>query len=95
MTQWTFLTNHTHVLFCLAAEPDMRMRDVALRVGITERAVQRIVADLESEGYLVRRRDGRNNRYELVADQPFRHPLEEHCKVRQLLDLLLHDPGPH
>lgn len=89
MSQWTFLTNHTHVLFCIAQDPSVRMRDVANLVGITERAVQRIVADLEGAGYLVRRRDGRNNTYEVAGDQPFRHPLEQHCRVDQLLELLL------
>jgi DNA-binding MarR family transcriptional regulator len=60
---WTFLTNHSHVLICLATDPDALMRDVAVTVGITERAVQKIVSDLEDGGYLVRERDGRRNHY--------------------------------
>ena len=62
-TGWTFLTNHAHVLFCIAEDPEMRLRDVAARVGITERAVQRIVTDLEGEGYLTVSKEGRRNRY--------------------------------
>lgn len=89
--QWTFLSNHGHVLLCIAREPELRLRDVAARVGITERAVQRIVADLEQEGYLTRVRSGRRNRYELFADRPLRHPIEAHQQVRSLLELVL-DP---
>jgi hypothetical protein len=85
---WTFLTNHAHVLLSLALEPEVRMRDVATAVGITERAVQRIVADLEAEGYLQRVREGRRNRYEVREDLPLRHPIESHRRVRALLDLV-------
>lgn len=85
---WTFLTNHTHVLLCLARDPEMRMRDVAVAVGVTERAVQRIVQDLEEAGYLSRERDGRRNIYEIYAGRPLRHPLEAHCDVAQVLAVL-------
>ena len=85
---WTFLTNHAHVLLSLAREPEARMREVAVAVGITERAVQRIVADLEDAGYLERIREGRRNRYRLRADLPLRHPVERHRRVRALLDLV-------
>jgi predicted transcriptional regulator len=85
---WTFLTNHAHVLLLLAREPEMRMRNVAQQVGITERAVQRIVAELENAKYLIRERDGRCNRYEVRQDLPLRHPVEAHQKVRALIDLL-------
>jgi len=85
---WTFLTNHAHVLVCLAAGGDPRLRDVAERVGITERAVQKILADLEREGLVTRRREGRRNRYELHLDQPLRHPLETRCPVRRLVRLV-------
>ncbi|MEZ6195841.1 MAG: MarR family transcriptional regulator [Planctomycetota bacterium] len=85
---WTFLTNHAHVLLCLAQEPERRMRDVAATVGITERAVQRIIADLEEAGYLTRIREGRRNRYELRRDLPMRHPIERHQPVSALLDLI-------
>ena len=84
---WTFLTNHSHVLILLAREPDLRLRDVAERVGITERAVQRIVADLEEAGILTRSRDGRRNRYEVHAGQPLRHAIEGHRTVGDLLKI--------
>jgi DNA-binding transcriptional ArsR family regulator len=85
---WTFLTNHAHVLLSIARAPEARMRDVALAVGITERAVQRIVSDLEEAGYLKRVREGRRNRYQVREDLPLRHPVEQHHSVRMLLDLV-------
>lgn len=84
---WTFLTNHGHVLVCLARSPDIRLRDVAIQVGITERAVQRIVADLEAGGYLTRHRTGRQNEYEIDALKSLRHPVEAHQTVATLLAL--------
>jgi predicted transcriptional regulator len=86
---WTFLSNHAHVLLCLAEDPEVRLRDVADRVGITERAVQRIVTDLEEGGYVTRERTGRRNTYEVHADKPLRHPIESHRDVKSLLDLIL------
>ncbi len=86
---WTFLTNHAHVLLCIAREPEVRMRDVAHLVGITERAVQRIVADLEEAEYIERIRNGRRNRYEVRTDLPLRHPIERHERVASLLVLVL------
>ncbi|MCB0216289.1 MAG: winged helix-turn-helix transcriptional regulator [Caldilineae bacterium] len=88
---WTFLSNHAHVLICLASSPRMLLREVALRVGITERAVQKILADLEAEGLVVRSRDGRRNLYRLQLDQPLRHPLEAHRSVRELIELVTRD----
>jgi len=84
---WTFLTNHAHVLLCIAKQPSSTMRDVATQVGITERAVQRIVADLEAAGYLERRRAGRCNRYRVKEQMPLRHSLERHEEVSSLLAL--------
>ncbi len=86
---WTFLTNHAHVLLCIAREPEVRMRDVAHLVGITERAVQRIVADLEEAGYVERIRHGRRNHYEVRSDLPLRHPIERHERVSSLITLVL------
>ncbi len=83
---FTYLTNHTHVLVALDAEPTSRVRDLAQAVGITERAVQRIIVDLESAGVLVRQRTGRRNRYQICRDSRLRHPLESHCNVGGLLD---------
>jgi hypothetical protein len=82
---WTFLTNHAHVLVCIAEDPDIRGRDIAARVGITERAAQAIVADLVTEGYVTRTRVGRRNRYEVRPDAPLRHPLEHDHTVGELL----------
>jgi hypothetical protein len=84
-SDWTFLTNHAHVLVCLAEEADIRGRDIAARVGITERAAQAIVADLVAEGYVTRTREGRRNRYEVNPDAPLRHPLEDDHTVGELL----------
>jgi DNA-binding MarR family transcriptional regulator len=85
---WTFLTNHAHVLLCIAAEPDVLLSDVATRVGITERAVQRIVSELEAEGYVVRYREGRRNRYEVASELPLRHAIERHQRVASLIALV-------
>lgn len=90
--RWTFLSNHGHVLLCLVQEPELRLRDVAERVGVTERAVQGIVSDLEEAGYLTRHRSGRQNVYQINGDQPMRHPVEAHQTVRALIDLI--KPGP-
>ena len=87
--RWTFLSNHTHVLVCLAIDGDQRVRDVADRVGLTERAVQNILADLEKAGLIQRERVGRRNRYTLELDVPLRHPLEAEHTVGELLALLL------
>lgn len=89
---WTFFTNHAHVLVCLARDPDLRVRDLALRVGITERAVQRILSDLTDAGYLEVRKDGRRNHYELVPGLALRHPVEEGVRVGDLLRLLASAP---
>lgn len=86
---WTFLSNHGHVLLCLAREPDLRLRDIAERVGLTERAVQKIVAELEQGGALTRVREGRRNRYRLHLDLPLRHPVERHCSVGDLVRMVL------
>jgi predicted transcriptional regulator len=75
------------VLICLSLDPQMRLRDVADQVNITERAVQRIVSDLVEAGVLIRQRDGRRNYYEINADEHLRHPLESHRTVAQLLAL--------
>jgi len=88
---WTFLSNHAHVLVCLARNPDVRLREVATGVGITERAVQGIVGDLERAGVINRQRAGRRNRYLLNLDAPLRHPLEAHRSVRALLAMVLDD----
>ena len=84
---WTFLSNHAYVLICIAADPEVRMRDVAERIGITERAVQRIVAELEAAGFLTVTRVGRRNRYAVNADRPLRHPIAGQRTVADLIEL--------
>ncbi|MFA9477530.1 helix-turn-helix transcriptional regulator [Phycisphaerales bacterium AB-hyl4] len=88
MMNWTFLTNHSHVLICLAADPEARLRDVAAQVGITERAVQKIVADLEEAAVLSRERHGRRNHYRIHTQQSLRHPIEAHRTVQDLLRMV-------
>jgi len=85
---WTYLTNHAHVLILLARDAHATMREVADAVGITERAVQRIVAELEEADVLERSRSGRRNVYAVKADRPLRHPVESHCSVADLLALV-------
>jgi len=82
---WTFLSNYSHVLICLAKEPDLRMRDVAERVGITERAVQRIVRELSQEGILRLEKQGRRNLYHVDLSRHLRHPLEAHHTIGDLI----------
>lgn len=91
---WTFLSNHGHVLVALALDPEVRMRDVAEQVGITERAVQLITRDLQDEGFVVARRVGRRNHYTVVRSQRFRHPLEAHLGIGSFTDLLT-TTAPH
>lgn len=82
---WTFLSNHGHVLVALAREPTMTMRDIAQRVGITERAVQIIVRDLARAGYVTIERIGRRNHYSVATQLPLRHPLEQNTTIGDFL----------
>ncbi len=93
-SEWTFLTNHAHVLLAIARDPHCRLRDVAARVGITERSVQAIVADLEAEGYLTRSRVGRRNVYRLHPHRRFRHPAESRHRIGELLKLFTEQEAP-
>jgi hypothetical protein len=85
---WTLLSNHGHVLVCIAEDPDARLREIADRVGITERSVFGIVTDLEEAGILRRERIGRRNRYTVFPDRPLRHPVEARHTVGELLRVL-------
>ena len=87
-SNWTLLTGHGHVLVEIARNPGARMRDLSARAGITERAVQLIVADLEEAGYITRHRVGRRNRYAVNAASAFRHPSQDGLQVGPFLDLL-------
>lgn len=83
-SSWTFLTNHSHVIICLVRDPELRVRDLASEIGITERAVLRILAELEVEGVLTKSREGRRNRYTIDLDFSLRHPLESQYTLRKL-----------
>jgi DNA-binding MarR family transcriptional regulator len=85
---WRFVTNHAHVLECIAADPEVRLRDIAVSVGVTERTVAHIIRDLERAGYLTRSRDGRRNRYEVHGELPLRHPRHRHRTVGDLIGFL-------
>ena len=87
------MTNHAHVLLCIAEDCEARMRDMAERVGITERAVQRIIEDLTTAGYLNVEREGRRNRYEINRGLHLRHPVEAHCAVSGLIEFVLGASG--
>jgi DNA-binding MarR family transcriptional regulator len=84
---WHFLSNHTQVLLCIAANPNVTLREVGDRVGITERAAQRIVADLVDSGYVERERRGRRNHYRVNPAARLRHPAQEGIEIRALLEL--------
>jgi DNA-binding IclR family transcriptional regulator len=89
-SSWTFLSNYAHVLVCLADNPDARLRDVAERVGITERTAFRLIGELEEAGVLERAKEGRRNHYVINTDAHLRHAIEEHCTVGELLKTVLH-----
>jgi hypothetical protein len=90
--EWRFLTNHAHVLTALAVDPNLRLRDIATSVGITERAAAQIVNNLEEAGYVTKTRNGRRNTYEVHDELPLRHPRHRHHTVRDLI-LFLRDPA--
>lgn len=85
---WTFLSNHTHVLVCLDRQRDIRLRDIAQQVGITERAVINLLSELESAGVITRTKDGRRNIYTVHRGEHFRHSMERNTTVGDLLDLI-------
>jgi DNA-binding MarR family transcriptional regulator len=86
-SSWTFLTHHARVLLEIARDPDVRLRDIATSIGITERAVQGIVSDLHQAGYLTRERVGRRNRYSIDPEQRLRYPTEADIPVGALIDM--------
>ncbi len=94
MSEWGLLTNHAHVLLCVAQESDTRLRRIAECVGITERATHRIISDLVEAGYLTRHRLGRQSFYEIHPEAPLRHPLEGEHNVGELLKPFLRRRSP-
>ena len=89
---WTFLTNHAHVLLCIAQNPEVRLAEIARLVGIGERAVHSIVSDLVEAGYVMREKHGRNNVYEVNLDRPLRHPLEAGHQIAEIFKPLARPP---
>ena len=94
MHHWTLLSNHGHVLLCLVRDCDIRLRDVATDVGITERAVQKIVRDLQDDGMVSITKKGRRNRYRIHNEKPLRHDLEANFKLSDLINMAKKDPEP-
>lgn len=86
--QWGFLSNHAHVLVCLYSDPDMRLSEISVRVGVTLRIVQRIIKELADEKVITIEKVGRRNRYHIDEKYPFRHELESHCDIGQLMRLV-------
>ena len=88
-SDWTFFSNYAHVLVCLAQNPHVRLRDVAARVGVTERTALRLVTQLDEADILSRVKEGRRNHYIINTDKHLRHPIEAHCTVGELLGIIL------
>jgi predicted ArsR family transcriptional regulator len=91
---WTFLTNHARVLLCIAHDPGVRLRDIAARLGITERTAYGIVTDLTQAGYIVKQKDGRRNRYQIQAHLPLPEPTSRERTLGEVLALLTGDNAP-
>jgi MarR family len=91
---WTFLTNHARVLLCIAQDPGIRLRDIAARLGITERSAYGIVTDLAQAGYIVKHKDGRRNRYHIQAHLPLPEPTSREHNLGEVLALLTGDSAP-
>jgi DNA-binding MarR family transcriptional regulator len=92
--RWDFLTNHAHVLLCVSQDSGIRLRDIAAAVGITERSAHKILSELVEEGYVLRERNGRRNRYKVKHELPLRHPLVQEREVGELLELLMRPETP-
>jgi predicted transcriptional regulator len=94
MTEWSFLTNHARVLVCIAHDPGVRLRDIAKTLGITERSAYGIVTDLTANGYVVKLKDGRRNRYQIQAHLPLREVITQERTIGEVLDVLV-ESKPH
>ena len=93
-TSWTFLTNHARALLCISGDPGIRLRDIAARLGITERSAYGIVIDLAEAGYIVKEKDGRRNRYQIQAHLPLPEPSSRERTVGEVLALLAGSDSP-
>jgi len=89
VADWSFLTNHARVLLCIARDPGIRLRDIAIRLDITERSAHGIITDLTKAGYVVKHRDGRRNRYQIEANLPLREPVSREPAIGEVLSVLL------
>lgn len=87
-TGWTFFSNHGHVYFLIATNEDIVVREIAMKVGITERSVIGIIQDLENAGYISREKIGRNNKYKIIPKKTLRHPLESNVQLKDLIELI-------
>ena len=94
MSDWTFFSNYGHVLVCLATDTEARLRDVAAEVGITERAAQKIVKDLQDAGFITITKQGRRNRYQINRRKALRHNLQSHCTIGKVLSLVVKKKKP-
>jgi DNA-binding MarR family transcriptional regulator len=92
--RWDFLTNHAHVLLCISRDSGIRLRDIAAAVGITERSAHKVLSELVEDGYVLRERRGRRNRYKVKPEQLLRHPLVREREVGELLEALLRPESP-
>jgi hypothetical protein len=92
--RWDFLTNHAHVLLCVSQDSGIRLRDIAAAVGITERSAHKVLSELVEEGYILRERHGRRNRYKVKPELPLRHPLVQEREVGVLLEVLIRPQTP-
>src|SRR5213082_214113 len=88
MEGWSFLTKHGRVLLCIARDPGVRLRDIAARVGITERSAYGIISDLAAAGYAAKQKDGRRNRYQIHAHLPLHEPASQQLTIGEVLALL-------
>jgi DNA-binding MarR family transcriptional regulator len=87
-TGWTFFSNHGHIYFILASNEDITVREIALKVGITERSVLGIIQEIEEAGYIKREKIGRSNRYKIVPKKMLRHPLESNVQIKDLVEII-------
>ena len=88
MANWTFFTNHGHVLFVLAQFPDLTIREISFKVGITQRQTQKIIAELIEGNFIQVTKIGRNNHYKVNGKKRLRHPIEEKCQIKQLVGVI-------
>jgi predicted transcriptional regulator len=95
MAKWTFLTNHARALVCIANDPGLRLRDIAAALDVTERSAYAIITDLTEDGYIVKEKEGRRNRYHIQGDLPLRESVGQQRTIGEVLDLLVEASVAH